>query len=205
MVYPNVIFTIILTQFAIFCGVLITLGWKINHLEYHSDSLYLIVRQDISSSTVQQNQGRAAGVDDQPMSPLLVHSVVDTHTPLDKPISNDTPASNPPKKINKLKNPQHKKRTKTKWKRRPKVVLTDDDIKSAPLPDHCLGQQKKGEIVIKGERHSGTNLLEHILSSNTWNPISTSTFGWKHGMLNRRICLRRYISLMYCNYVQSSH
>lgn len=61
------------------------------------------------------------------------------------------------------------------------------------LPDHCSSSKKGGEIVIKGERHTGTNLMESILTQNLdWKETrvagdakslyKASKYGWKHGM-----------------------
>ena len=61
----------------------------------------------------------------------------------------------------------------------------------APLPNHCSGPIN-GEIVMRGERHSGTNWIRKIMSDNLVIGESTNKtkilmdsedFGWKHGFL----------------------
>lgn len=59
------------------------------------------------------------------------------------------------------------------------------------LPDHCLDMPKKGEIVLRGERHSGTNFIERIIRQNMYLYLNNmyqgyaedATYGWKHGFL----------------------
>lgn len=59
---------------------------------------------------------------------------------------------------------------------------------STPEKPRCT-EKKRGEIVLKGERHSGTNFIERILQFNTSNLNTiagvkgSAKFGWKHAFL----------------------
>ena len=60
------------------------------------------------------------------------------------------------------------------------------DAEVLALPEHCSAT-KTGEIVLKGERHSGTNWIRKIILQNIQgeNTIvrDSKHFGWKHGFL----------------------
>jgi hypothetical protein len=73
-----------------------------------------------------------------------------------------------------------------------KVAMVENTTQfRAPLPNHCSGPIN-GEIVLRGERHSGTNWIRKIISDNLVIEESTNKtkilmdsvdFGWKHGFL----------------------
>jgi len=83
-----------------------------------------------------------------------------------------------------------KQRRHTKVAPNAAAVSTPQNAEGDPrmtlLPDHCSAA-KRGEIVLKGERHSGTNFIERILRQNTWRDMSevgeSKKYGWKHGFL----------------------
>lgn len=54
------------------------------------------------------------------------------------------------------------------------------------LPDHCSQTVGPREVVIKGERHTGTNLLHKIINTNICHEevkMNSPDIGWKHGFL----------------------
>ena len=55
----------------------------------------------------------------------------------------------------------------------------------APMPEHCR-EPKTGHVIVKGERHSGTNLITRLLRHNTRRvevdqSVVARRYGWKHG------------------------
>jgi hypothetical protein len=59
------------------------------------------------------------------------------------------------------------------------------DAEVLALPEHCSAP-KTGEIVVKGERHSGTNWIRKIIWQNIQGEntiVRDSMHGWKHGFL----------------------
>jgi hypothetical protein len=59
------------------------------------------------------------------------------------------------------------------------------DAEVLALPEHCSAP-KTGEIVLKGERHSGTNWIRKIIWQNIQGEntiVRDSMHGWKHGFL----------------------
>lgn len=181
----NTFFFIVLIQLAVSVSILVTLVWKIHSFDVRGAS------SATSTTAAALQQDITARVEDQATSSLSLHiEPAIINTPKASEEQNTNISELKEGNIKQQKYPQYKHTNKRAayTKKRRMEVLTEKDIKLAPLPDHCLGQHKKGEIVLKGERHSGTNLIENILSKNTWigvNPIlneRTSTFGWKHGM-----------------------
>ena len=76
-----------------------------------------------------------------------------------------------------------------------------DEAKTRPLQDHCNGTASSiSKLVVRGERHSGTKLVQGILQKNRSPrncidsncayevPLDDSQHGWKHGefMIDRR-------------------
>lgn len=61
------------------------------------------------------------------------------------------------------------------------------DIDLKPMPAHCQNVPPITEIIIKGERHTGTNWLRSILQQNVQQDIivdqTSLDIGWKHGFL----------------------
>jgi hypothetical protein len=85
--------------------------------------------------------------------------------------------------------PTNKNKNKTKKGGDEKVavpVVKTSKTMVLALPEHCSAP-KTGEIVLKGERHSGTNWIRKIIWQNIQgeNTIlrDSKHFGWKHGFL----------------------
>ena len=66
-------------------------------------------------------------------------------------------------------------------------LLKRQNTQMRNLPHHCTSPSPIQEIIVKGERHTGTNWIRHILAQNLPQtmriPQDSSEFGWKHGFL----------------------
>jgi len=67
------------------------------------------------------------------------------------------------------------------------ALVKQENRRIKDLPDHCSGKPGFKEIIIKGERHTGTNLMRSILQHNAKEGITVAQesldIGWKHGFL----------------------
>lgn len=57
-----------------------------------------------------------------------------------------------------------------------------DAVNSSVLPSHCRDVPPPRLIMLLGERHSGTNLIQSLINENT-NLQKRHQYGWKHGVL----------------------